>query len=380
MAMATQSPGEEETIRIGAGLRMVLDWDNLVARASDEGLAPFLYRRCRDLGLLTCIPARAREFLRSSYRQTVLHNLYLLRFMEELDWVAGGRGLSVVVLKGAALLNSIYEDVGLRPMEDIDLMVRIEDLGLLKLLLEQMGFAPDRFYPDTYKRGIIHVDLHTDFLSAHRIRSRRALIKIQPEKVWDRVEPVMEGANHLYRLSLYDNLIALSFHMLKHCFTRLIWFVDIKEILIKQGVRFDWPGLAESARKMGGQRCLLYVLIMTKHLLGLNVPDDALRSFGRADLSIIEQYILRIRLANEPVGRLSQLLCLFQIREASGRVRFVMESLFPRKSVMYQIFPAVSSCRSRPAYARRTLDILLNGSLDLFLGAKAVFKGFLPKI
>ena len=380
IAIAARSLALEDPVIIKSSFREDVDWKSFISRALNEGLLPLLYRQCRDLNLLSFMPEWAREDLHQSYRQTAFQNLLFLKFIEELGETLQRNNLPVIILKGASLLNIVYTDIGLRPMEDIDLMVHPKDLKGLKILLEDMGLVRDKVYPNTYVRGIIHVDLHTDFLSTHRIRSREGLLKIQSDKVWQRAGPFMEKEVPLYRLSTYDNLIALSFHILKHHFSRLIWFADIKGIIKSHDVEFDWLDIAAYSRNTGAERCLLYVMLLTKHLLGLKVPDDALKALGKGRLSIIEKYILRIRMANEPMGRLSLFLYLFQIKKMSQKFFFIREYVIPRKEVMNQIFPSSTSHRSPQKYILRTLDILLNGIRDLFWGAKAIFKGSLPRI
>ena len=43
-------------------------------------------------------------------------------------------------MKGAALAGEIYEDIGLRPMGDLDLLVHRKDVSEAYILLERLGF------------------------------------------------------------------------------------------------------------------------------------------------------------------------------------------------------------------------------------------------
>lgn len=379
-AIAAQSYSPDAISRINAAIQNGMDWHRLYYIAGKEGLDPLLYRRCRHLQLLHLLPGWLAEDLYQSYRQTIFQNLYFLRFLEELSGILKAYNLPVIVFKGAALLNSVYTDIGLRPMEDIDLMVRPGDLYALQQILEKMGFEQDQLYPTTFKKGIIHVDLHMDFLSTHRIKTRQDLTKINLEDVWNRAVPFMDESIPLFRLALYDSLIALCLHLLKHHFSRLIWFIDIKETIEQSNQEFDWMDLARYSRKVGTERVILYVILLTKHILGLRIPDDVLKHFGKESLSTIEKQILRIRLANEPMGRLSQLLYLFQMSKSSQRLRFIWENIFPQKEVMAQIFPSAGRRLSPDLYILRGLDILLNGIIDVFAGARVVFKKSLPRI
>ena len=378
--IAAERQNSRDAAWIKQNISAGIDWSFLILYAIDEGLISFLYCYCRNQDLLDALPDWVGDELYYSYRQTIFHNTILLHFLEKFGEHLRSRKLAAVVLKGASLLNSVYTDIGLRPMEDIDLMVRPGDLIALQQILEKMGFEQDQLYPTTFKKGIIHVDLHTDFLSAHRIRSRQGLTKIDLEEVWDRAVPFMEAEIPLFRLALYDNLIFLCFHLLKHNFSRLIWFLDIKKTIEQSNQDFDWLDFAAFSRKVSAERVMLYVILLTKHILGLRVPDDALKRFGIKHLSTTEKQILRIRLANEPMGRLAQLLYLFQMRKISQKLRFIWENIFPQKEVMEQIFQPATRRLSPDLYILRGLNIFLNGMIDVFLGTRALLKGSLPRI
>ena len=62
-------------------------------------------------------------------------------------------------------------------------------------------------------------------------------------------------------------------HLMKHSFERLLWFVDIKEIIEHESPCFVWDGLADRARHSELQRPLYYALHYIKTLYGTDVPQ-----------------------------------------------------------------------------------------------------------
>src|SRR5204863_7062817 len=52
--------------------------------------------------------------------------------------------VEVIVLKGAALAQAVYRDLSLRPMGDVDLLVRRADVATTTHLLAQQGYVPVR--------------------------------------------------------------------------------------------------------------------------------------------------------------------------------------------------------------------------------------------
>jgi len=53
-------------------------------------------------------------------------------------------GIDVLVLKGAALAHLVYPQPVLRPMRDIDILVRAEDVYRAYARLPEIGFTPPR--------------------------------------------------------------------------------------------------------------------------------------------------------------------------------------------------------------------------------------------
>ncbi|HUU40007.1 MAG TPA: nucleotidyltransferase family protein [Desulfatiglandales bacterium] len=359
-------------------MREGVNWAFLMGRALEEGLASFLYLHCKNLDLLDLMPEYARELLSRIYSETLLLNTHMLKAVRELDQPLRERGISVIVFKGISLLGDVYQDAGLRLMEDIDLIARPEHVRELKRMLECNGFVPDKLYRNTYKRGIITLDIHTDFLSAHRIKNRRDAMNIKLRDVWERAHPFEEGLTHVLRLSMYDSIIALSSHLLKHRFSRWLWFVDIRESIEGSGSAFSWSEFVEYSRKVRAERIVLYALLLSKHFLGMDIPAHVLSELGKSRLSVVEKHILRLRLAHAQADSLVDLLWLYQIPGPGKKIRFILENAFPKKEVMNQIFP--SSSGNCFTLLRRFADVVAFVLSDVFSAMKITFKGGLPRL
>ena len=74
------------------------------------------------------------------YAATLRENRVRLDFF--LDFLEEGRSLNfeMIPLKGMELLLRAYPSAGLRPMVDIDLLIRPQDIGRIQSLLENRGF------------------------------------------------------------------------------------------------------------------------------------------------------------------------------------------------------------------------------------------------
>ena len=66
----------------------------------------------------------------------------------------------VIVLKGAALLSSVYEDFGLRMLGDVDILVKPEDVPKIDKILSQLGYQSDHkqdaYYVTNYLNSLVY--------------------------------------------------------------------------------------------------------------------------------------------------------------------------------------------------------------------------------
>lgn len=136
-ARATTFPQLEE--KISKSCASVTDWDGLLATAEQQGLAPLLHRHLTTLNLP--IPAQAK---RSLHLLALRHrgvNAVLMGCLKEVLALLAEKGIQALVLKGAALCHSLYPEIGLRPMRDIDLLIDRADIQTAQDLLKLAGFV-----------------------------------------------------------------------------------------------------------------------------------------------------------------------------------------------------------------------------------------------
>ena len=117
-----------------------LVWARATQRACANGIAPLLYHTMQHMGLTEGLPSEALEVLqRVSYATAVNHTLFsqaLQRVLRALQDI----GIAVIVLKGAALAETVYPGGAVRPRRDADVLVRGEDLTEVADTLGALGY------------------------------------------------------------------------------------------------------------------------------------------------------------------------------------------------------------------------------------------------
>lgn len=123
---------------LGAALSRIEDWSDFLHEAAAQRLLPLVYWQVRSHGL-TCAPA-VRRIMASAYvRQKSLAEAQT-RTLREVVTALTAAGIDSVVLKGGVLAHTIYPEPGLRPMDDLDILVPPDRIEAARSVLLDLGF------------------------------------------------------------------------------------------------------------------------------------------------------------------------------------------------------------------------------------------------
>jgi hypothetical protein len=358
LACSTElSPGPYQHQRMRHLMARDIDVDTLIDIAIKEGLASLLYKGLMRSGMLEALGHRQRERLQSLYYQTVAFNLKLIHDLTEVLHLLNQKKTRVVLLQGIALMHQIYDDIGLRPMTDIDLWVLEKDYpGLIRILSSQ-GYQRDPIYPNTFRKGSTIFDLHTHILWADRIKARTLLLAKSQEYIYYNTRTVRFEGQEVLCLSQYDQVLHLSLHALKHDVNRLIWLVDIKRLLA-DCKSSDWEALLNRARELGQEKTISYILFLLLHLFDFQPPREARQPLERKRLNLLEKKVLRQRIKRDALPIWASLLLFSSEKGLQKRLFFILETLFPRPDILRQVFEHSSGRKAWQLYCLRVLQLL----------------------
>jgi len=352
-AMVHLGPKRQKLLR--RLLPLAADKDHLIDTAIREGLGGLFYKNFLNAGLLETLARRQREKLYFYYYSAVRCNLKLIRAFAEILERLDQRRIEVVLLQGMELLQRLYDDVGLRPLTDIDLWVRESDRPRLTTVLCGLGYRQDPLYPLTFKKGATVLDLHTHILWADRIKARALLLDQDQELVLARCEPIAFEMLQTRCLDPYDRLIYLSLHLLKHGANRLIWLADIQN-LVADWKEADWDALVDRARLLGQQKCIAQTFFLIESLLGCQTPEEIRAKM--VPLHPMEKKVLRLRRNKESLPEWSTLILFCSGKGFRKGMIFFLETMFPRPHILRQVFAAEPGSSVIRLYTRRLLQLM----------------------
>jgi hypothetical protein len=310
------------------------DWGQLCRVAHTEGVAPLLYHTVRLQGLL---PATVEGALRQAYYRNAGRNLILLHRLEIVLRQLDAEDVPVIVLKGAALAHGVYSKAGLRPMCDLDLLVRREDLPLTRRVLSRLGYeAPGA----EWRVGFINPYLHEVTL-AHPGEAATALdlhwslfggldyYRIPMDWFWQTALPTRVGDAPAQVLGPAAQVLHLCEHILRHCrqgHLTLLQSYDVAAVLACYGEQVDWDQLLLKAQTYCLVLAVQQALSRLQQEWHVLLPGAVLARLGALRPSRDEEHpFIGISVADRPaLGFWSGLLSISDWRVRLGFARSVL--------------------------------------------------------
>ena len=239
-------------------------------------LAPLLYRNLERLGIAHPYAPR----LKGLYRRFWYHNELLLDAARDAICSLASAGMPVVLLKGAAIAVSLCEHA-LRPMQDVDLLVKRIDFRAALGVLQRDGWHLDPFRDP---------EAHLVFQHAVRLRRGPAEVDLHWTAAWGMFDA--EGEREFWRaarrvtfrgeqalvLAAPDQMLQMFVHatLANGPIPPIRWVADA--VLIRRAAAtFDWDRLVRMAalrrQSLAAMRCVEYLATG----LGVEVPGGVLR-------------------------------------------------------------------------------------------------------
>jgi hypothetical protein len=253
------------------------DWTKIAAAAARYGVAPVLFHILKPLFSELAIPAEIRAHLQRLYFATAARNVRLYHQLSEIISKTNELEIPVILLKGAHLAEFVYGNLALRPMLDIDLLVRPDDAHALHRLLIQDGYrleeehqgASQVHWAPYQKAGAVRVELHYHIVQPPFAR------RIDVAELWQRAERRTFQGTEMRMLCPEDLLLHLAAHTcIEHEFDNgLLPYVDVCRVLDECAEALDWDRLRDRARRWGLDRCLCLMLALAEKLPGACVPQ-----------------------------------------------------------------------------------------------------------
>lgn len=236
--------------------------ERFVRRASDESLLPLLFQERALPACIGNVLPRFKALERAHEHRSAVLDQTVLRLCECLS------DEELILLKGADYRYRLYPHPHLRPMSDIDVLVRKTRMDDIARKLTAAGFEEvfalgtltlaESYPARTFADNSAAVDLHRTFIQESRHR-------VDYEEIWSRCEQFTIGSRTAARLSLPH---AIVYHALAMAFDEhwvpLIRYVDFLLLVTISGSALEES--TDIAARWKARRALYAALRQTSRI------------------------------------------------------------------------------------------------------------------
>jgi len=257
------------------------DWQSLLAACEHHQVSPIVFHRLQG-GCDIPVPVRVLEQLRARFYRVSAYNHRLALFLVELIAQFEQQQIPCLALKGPAVALAVYGDLSLRQYEDIDILVRVEDVSKAVDRLFSNGLNPARGHAGRHKDVMLFheitllaadksysVDLHW-----HLAPPYARVFGPDPSELWRRAVKLHLPPGDVQVLGREDMFLALCQHGSRHRWWQLKWLFDIAEML-RNAATLDWSRIEEMTERYPMARPpASLAALLAGELLGVHPPSE----------------------------------------------------------------------------------------------------------
>ena len=346
-----------------------IDWNIFLKKARNEGISPLVFSRLPEIAAHYDLPEYVAEELKKDYYLNATKNALIFEELKKVLGLFNQSKLQVIVMKGAALAETIYGNPALRPMSDVDLLVKKENLRQVDELLKKLGYSPaDRSVDDVdftstylttldYRNPIKNspsFHIHWHFVNS-TIPNESYINHIKMEDIWQDAVKTNIADIETWVMAPHHLLIHLSEHALRvtHSLSKLSYFCDIDRAINYYenppipplpkggkgdyyGKSLDWDLLVRDTFKFNLNKMVYTTLYFSRYFIKAKVPEDVLLKLRPKRFSIPEKIFMRKAAENKRTPGMSYLIHLSMNKGLAKKLKFMVKTLFPPKDILAQ--------------------------------------------
>jgi hypothetical protein len=250
----------------------------------------------------------------------------------------------VIPLKGAYLAEHVYGNIAVRPMRDVDLLVRQEDLWGVEELMKEMSYIRTIPGKDEYvgrhvgyghnQLGLkvdIHFDLIEDSLGP----------RMDIRSLWNRTKPGTVAGGGVAVMSPEDLLLHLCIHASDHVFEMGLRLVcDITEVLRHYQMEINWLWIQQRAHIWQVNNCVYVSLWLAKMLLDAPIPENWLEALKSQDadqhyLTLAKNHLFAsVEKTDQPSEGSHKLIMVWSSKNMLDKLAIIFRRIFLSRQVM----------------------------------------------
>jgi hypothetical protein len=271
---------------------LITDWEAFGLFCEGHGIGPLA------LNSLSSIPETPPQALRA-FQDIVVRSLarsvILVQRLGEVLHELESQNIASLVLKGPVFAEILYQSPALRPFEDLDLLIRPEDMKRAADILKKNDF---REITSERERRFLKSGFHRKFRTSQGVVVELHWELLHPDfsalpasALWEKAQTKMLYGKSINTISDTDQFIYACIHLAKHlcshALTKGIWISDL-ERLLPSGVS---QALSSRIRKLHCRRMVFFAVSLLYRFL--NFSPNNIESWGHSlEISPITQKLI----------------------------------------------------------------------------------------
>jgi len=230
------------------------------------------------------IPEAIFNSLKDFCRTNLIKNMLLWEEFCRIQDAFKKAGIKTIPLKGIILSETLYHNFSLRPMGDIDILVKENDLDRAKNVLISLGYKmslkglTQNYWKDYHCHYQFREPFKETLIEIHWAFAPPRPNKINLNEVWERSETQCINGIEVSTLSPEDTLLLLCLHACKNITTLknipLINLCDIHEIITQYTDRLNYAYIVHTAKVWRLEGAVFYLCLLTNNCLGTHWPAE----------------------------------------------------------------------------------------------------------
>jgi len=280
-----------------------IEWERLQGVLQYHEISSFAYPCLKRFS--SFLDAKEMGLLEKSYYSCIVHLLHLSQEFKQIAHIFSDKDIEFVPLKGASfLVDNIYAQKGyLRPMCDIDILIKKQRLSLVEEMLGALGYEKCLYgrTEDYWKNKGYHLPFVREngkglsySVEVHWGLDYKRKKPVLPH-LWNRVERHQVEDGDMCFLSPEDAFFSIALHQRR--FGKIISIKNILDTAMlfnKYKDTFDWDYTLRESRACNMRTTLYFMLAQMDLLLDIKIPCFVARalSIPRHKRRLIERFIL----------------------------------------------------------------------------------------
>ncbi len=302
-----------------------LDWSDIVFQLVTHRTINMFCYNLKKYNLFDKLEKEIQRLLDSQWQVYGERNRHYQKELTQVLSAFNEYGVVVPILKGNLLASIVYPQIETRIFNDLDLIMRLEDVVPVTEALEGIGYIQGHF--DEEKQQIIPASRKEKVLqqmASHELQEFQKLsenrfahlvqVDVNHDILWkgncpyrvatkeliQRALPIEINGKKGYMLDYIDNIIQLSCHLYKEA-TLMIWVTDLRDLKIYKFAdifmyikkfyhEVNWEILVERVRAYNLEKVVYYNFHYIEMMFGNLIPEFVLNELRPSDLSYLDEY------------------------------------------------------------------------------------------